>query len=194
MQQLANRLTEMLVKEQIIDNEDRPVYVYGLQLLLTSGLTSIVILIIGWWRHQLIWTVCFLIALISLRHYTGGYHASSYGKCFALSNGIYLGMLLSKQCVAYEGFREIMLVGSLVSWAYIFYIGSINSEKNPKTEAEMINRKRMSRWITFLFTLSIWLITVGWKQGLSLAWVLFYTQVVTVVGLWIVQNKRRDEG
>ena len=194
MQQLANRLTEMLVKEQIIDSQDKPVYVYGLQLLLTSGIISIVILIIGWWTHQLLWTVCFLIALISLRHYTGGYHAPSYAKCFALSNGIYLGMLLSKRCVAYEGFHQIMLVGSLLSGAYIFYIGSINSEKNPKTEAEMVYRKHMARWITLLFTLCIWLITVGWKQGLSLAWVLFYTQVVTIVGLWSVQNKRRNEG
>lgn len=193
MRQLAGILTEMLVKEQVIDKQDKEIYAYGLQLLLTSGLTSIVILIIGWWTHQLLGTISFLIALVSLRHYTGGYHASSYLKCFVLSNGIYLGMLLSKHFIVYDGFHQMMIVGSLITCAYIFYVGSINSERNPKTEAEMVCRKRMARCFTILFTLSIGVITVGWEEGLSLAWVLFYTQVVTAIGLWIVKNKRRNE-
>ena len=193
MQQLASVLVEMLVREEIINKQDKVIYTYGLQLLLTSGLTTIVILIFGWCTHQLSETFCFLMALISLRHYTGGYHASSYLKCFALSNGIYLGMLLSKHCIEYEVFHQLMLVGSLLTSAYIFYIGSINSEKNPKTEAEMVYRKRMARCFTLLFTLSIGVITIGWEEGLSLAWILFYTQVVTVIGMWSIQNKRRNE-
>lgn len=193
MQQLANVLAEMLVREQVINKQDKVIYAYGLQLLLTSGLTTIVILIIGCWTHQLLETICFLMALISLRHYTGGYHASSYLKCFLLSNSIYLGMLLSKHFIPYEDFQQMMIVGSLLTSAYIFYIGSINSQKNPKTEAEMTYRKRVARCLTLLFTLTIGVITVGWKEGLSLAWILFYTQVVTVIGIWSVQNKRRNE-
>lgn len=193
MQKIAYSLTELLINEQIINKEEKEIYFYGLQLALCCGLTSVTILAIGWCTRQLFWTICFMTALVALRHYTGGYHAQSYFQCFMLTISVYLLMLLSKDYIAPLCSSQGLIGGSLVACAYLLYKGSINSKKNPKTKEEMQQRKRRARSLVILYSLAVSIIRMEFINWLPLAWILFYTQVVVALGLWVVEKIGRNE-
>lgn len=191
MQRIAKVIVRILVKEQIIEEEEQEVYIYGFLLLLTSGATTLVILSMGILIHEFILTLSFLAALIVLRHYAGGFHAQTYLRCFSISCLVYVGMLLVTKVLMNRIPIGGILIGSLFIGMYLICVGSLNSEKNPKTPIEMQHRKRMVRSLTLIYNGLILWITIGKVPFEQLAWVLFYVQGVTAVGMWIIKQMRR---
>lgn len=91
---IAKRLTHNLVNNGIIPSNMQDIYVYGLELLITSLLSTALILIIGIFCGKIVDTITFLILFIGLRSFTGGFHANTYWLCSALTFSIYLTVIL----------------------------------------------------------------------------------------------------
>lgn len=191
MRQIAFAVTRLLLENKIIGKEDEEVYAYGLQLILNSGTTMVVIIGISLLTRQFGLTAIFLIALSSIRHYIGGYHANSYLKCFCISCMSYIGMLIIVHYISPLLSMEVPLIGSWLINGYLLYKGSLNSEKNPKTIEEMKKRKIISRCLTLLYSS---IITILYSCGCvmpKIIWLLFYVQAITALGLVVVKRQRR---
>lgn len=79
---IAVRLTQKLVDKDIIHFDDWDVYLFGLQLMISGILKTLGFMIIAWGLGCIPETLVFLAAFALLRIYAGGYHSSSYLKCF----------------------------------------------------------------------------------------------------------------
>ena len=77
-------ITDLLLREEIIDIEDRDIYLYGLELIVSTISTLIITVIMGGLLHSLLPAICYFFALATLRTQAGGYHATSYWNCDAL--------------------------------------------------------------------------------------------------------------
>lgn len=78
---LSGRITDFLLSQKTIDKEMKQVYIYGIELLLSSILCVILVILSGivigcFWESLL-----FLMSFIFLRKYTGGLHCNSYFAC-----------------------------------------------------------------------------------------------------------------
>ena len=189
LQALCQHLSKQLIAGDIIKEEEKAIYDYGIYLILMTltSMSTIIILGIIWGKLEL--TVLFLLIISSIRHYTGGYHAKKYWTCYFLScitYGVVL-YLASYKILLGTIYLPILVVSATL---YSLGVGSLNSEKNPKTEEEMLFRKKRAR-----FTMGIYGIAVGlgisfrfWEVSVWL--VIAWSQVVVAISLFVTNIQR----
>ncbi len=96
LHKLAEDISFYLITNNIIDIEDREIYIYGLELLISTLFTSISILILGFLIGNLIFAVTFLLVHFFLKSYTGGYHAKHYYECYIYSILVFIVLIIIK--------------------------------------------------------------------------------------------------
>lgn len=92
---ISSYLALLLVREQIILEEDRRTYEYGFEITIANFINALIIIFIGLCLHSIKEAILFYMVFVSLRYFCGGYHADSYIKCFlsfALTSVICLGI------------------------------------------------------------------------------------------------------
>ena len=80
---MLHALSEKIAVFLFNNNDKYPidVYVYGIELTLSSLAGMLVVLFMGLISGFLIESIIFMISLSIIRIYSGGYHARSYLKC-----------------------------------------------------------------------------------------------------------------
>lgn len=86
-------IIRVLERNNIIDEEDAPLYAYGLRSFWMIAITTISILLIGIILNELLFTVGFISLFAVIRKYSGGYHAKSRVVCYILSNAVVVGII-----------------------------------------------------------------------------------------------------
>ena len=90
---ISKKVTNILVEENIIRQDDKEVYEYCINALFDIAGNIFVTVILGIFLGKLSETILFLAAVIPLRSFAGGFHAkTSYG-CLILSVGYYLASI-----------------------------------------------------------------------------------------------------
>ncbi|HSH35691.1 accessory gene regulator B family protein, partial [Schnuerera sp.] len=92
LHKLAEDISFYLITNKIIDIEDRDIYIYGLELLISTLFTSISILILGLLIGEWISGVAYLTVYFLLKSYTGGYHAKHYYECYIYSILVFIAL------------------------------------------------------------------------------------------------------
>ena len=86
MEQLLELLIEKQINAGIIAEEEAEIYRYGYMILFEWGFNLIIAGLIGILTGALQTTLIFLISVIPLRSFAGGYHASTPLRCAVISN------------------------------------------------------------------------------------------------------------
>lgn len=109
---MLHRLSERIALSVCNDSDKIPldVYIYGFELLVSSVIETISLLLIGLLTGKLIDTIIFIISFSSIRVFSGGYHANSYLKCFIVTVAYYLLVLFSAYIMLAFPNRTIILI------------------------------------------------------------------------------------
>ncbi len=86
----AIRFADFLVNEDAVKNENRDEYVYRFEILVEKAIVYLVFFQLAIGLKLFAATVFFLLFFMTLRGWTGGFHASTYFRCFVGTIGIYL--------------------------------------------------------------------------------------------------------
>ncbi len=78
---LSNCIIKSVSKNVDIDPEYYDYYKYGIEITISSIIDILLILLFGLIIGSLLSAVCFLLCVIPLRQFCGGYHASTYFRC-----------------------------------------------------------------------------------------------------------------
>ncbi len=78
---ISNKTTNFLLKRGYIDKESKSIYQYGFEIIISTLFGFLSVIILSLLFSTFIEGLIFLFCLVTLRRYTGGYHASSYFKC-----------------------------------------------------------------------------------------------------------------
>ena len=90
----ANCLVGLLEKFYDLSEEERPVYVYGFELLLSTLSSMITICSVSIIIGKPGYAIFFMLFFFSLRLFTGGYHAKTYLICFITTNSLFIITIL----------------------------------------------------------------------------------------------------
>lgn len=147
LNRFANYLTDMMYKYFPTAHSSRPVYVYGFELLLSTGCSVASIMALSAVFSLVHYALLFLGVFISLRLFNGGFHAKTYGKCFLVTNAVYLIVLLTSLFV--QNIAQISMTGYLlitVSAATVIYVLSpIKHVNHPLSERQYRHNQKIGR-------------------------------------------------
>ncbi len=93
---MLNSLSTMIANNFFDDNDKYPkeIYIYGIELLISSFISTSVILLIGLLTKTFFESVIFLISFSAIRVYTGGYHSMTYLRCNIISASSYVAIVI----------------------------------------------------------------------------------------------------
>ena len=133
---LAVDIAFLLIKNKIVDIQQRNIYVYALEVILLNGSLLIVFLIASLLCGAMINFWAYLIFFLPIRIFSGGYHAKSSENCFVLSTIMY-GLSIAITVffpLLYQNWKWI--IAGVISILVILVLSPMVNENNPLTESQ----------------------------------------------------------
>lgn len=87
---IADFCTSILVNNGVVKEEKSAVLVYGFQLFISTASSLLSILLISLFTGNIAYGILYLVVFMLLRITANGFHARTYGRCFLLTNGLFL--------------------------------------------------------------------------------------------------------
>lgn len=130
----ASYCTDFLMRHINISSTRRQVYLYGFELILSTLVSVLSILLIstlisGTWDG-----VIFLMIFIGLRMFCGGYHAKTYERCFVSFNFTFLMTWALAKSLIYFDLRISAMVLVIISTITILILAPVQNKKHPLSD------------------------------------------------------------
>lgn len=143
------KLTNYCIEEEIIQNDDEEIVVYGLKSALFMLLNFITTLLIGIIFNMVVFSLIFVSTFILTRTFSGGYHASSPAKCFIYS--VILQVIMFFLLVRINIGDNFLFMMTFFSGIIIFSFSPVESQNKKLTIIEKKRLKKKSRKVLFIF-------------------------------------------
>lgn len=90
MKHMGTFIADTLSEDSQIESNQKNIYAYLFDYIIEQLIFDAIVLIIGVVSGRFIITLCFLAVTIPIRHFAGGFHASTPWMCNILSYGSYI--------------------------------------------------------------------------------------------------------
>lgn len=142
MNTLCNNIANWCKKNGALSEEDYPIILYGIQVLLNSSLKLSGILVIAIVLHCF-WTVLISVAVFcSMRYWTGGWHSKTHLGCFCT---MMIPCLVPSLLMNLDGEWVAWMLGGMMIYSIyrVFRYAPCNSKVNPIEDIQCLRRKRI---------------------------------------------------
>ena len=156
---LAEDIAFYLIVHDVLDIEQREVYIYGLEVILLNGGLLLVFLIISLLLGVMMNFWAYLIFFLPLRIFSGGYHAKTSERCFVLSTILYgISIVLTKYIpLLYSSWT--WKIAGIVSMLVILVITPLINENNPLTQTQQ-KRNKIIVYILLVLDLVFFILSI----------------------------------
>lgn len=158
MEKFSSKLIEFFVSNDLIKNEDKEIYKYAVNIILSSLIHIATVMIIGLCFNLFIESLVFYFSFIAIRKFAGGYHAKTPVRCylFSFASNIIILCLVKWLSSNNTLFIFIFIIFELLCVVLILLISPLDTENNPLTGQE----KKMYRMLTSIITIFIFIISL----------------------------------
>lgn len=133
---LSQKLVRLFCEQKVIDEAKADAYVYGYELLISSVVSILLVILIAAVCGDVRYALSFLIGFIPQRIYIGGYHATSHTRCYLAFTGLALiCILLSNAIAANHLFRILTTAALLVISIFLSPIEAKNKSLGEKKKS-----------------------------------------------------------
>lgn len=188
----AESLTDFLYRHAAISPQKRPVYVYGIELTLSTSASFLSIIFFSLLFSSPLSSFVFLFVFVSLRSFSGGYHAKTYRSCFLITNGTYLASFALAKLLYLS---RVVVFGRaliLLSLALIWIWAPITNRHHPLSPRAIRKNRWICRCLMLAETGLIVLLYVNWGNlGLFSCFAASITAVAVMMGISKIKERRR---
>lgn len=133
------------------------VYRYGVEVLLSIFINTVLILSIGWILNIFIEIAIFMLAFGLLRVLAGGYHAASHFSCFLIYISTAVPTILLISHFEMQLFQQLLFIGllCLVSLFLVYKFAPVDSINRPMSHKEIFVYRTRSRGFITVFSISV---------------------------------------
>lgn len=191
---MLHRLSERIALSVCNDSDKIPldVYIYGFELLVSSVIETISLLLIGLLTGKLIDTIIFIISFSSIRVFSGGYHANSYLKCFIVTVAYYLLVLFSAYIMLAFPNRTIILIAIITLFLSLILFILMSPVKSKGKSILNYKKQKMLSIISLFINAIVPIILLTLYQNNIL--IIVYPTIICVDVLIIIESlKKGDE-
>lgn len=165
------------------NDEDRsPIYQVGFDVLISTGITLAGILALGLILHNLQGSIVFLLCFMTVRSYSGGYHAKTRTRCFFLTCGAYLltAIIPQTELIHRYWLCSILTTGIVITVWYL-YVPVENRNKRLPVDWKITNRRKA--WISAGIWNLLPVVIRRWDVQLSFQ-IVMTNLVIAILILW----------
>ncbi|MBD5544813.1 MAG: accessory gene regulator B family protein [Lachnospiraceae bacterium] len=193
MERISRNLTNWLIFQKVIIEEEREVYEYGIFQMIMNALDTISILVLAFLLHEAAAACCYMAAFVMLRKYAGGFHAKSVLGCYTLTVTSSITMLL---IIKFISIPETMLI---TLWAItgliIFLFAPVQNRNKILDEVECIVYRKRAILVWTAESILMWLLYltnfVKGAEGILASHIL--TNISMLAELIHLAGKKRKE-
>ena len=156
---LSQKLTTTFIHHRIIDAEDREIYIYSFELLLSAVINLAVVVLLICLTGQVWGGVGFVLSFIILRQSAGGYHASSHFFCILSLTVIFAVFVTVMTFLPAGYYLPVILVSLAIGIPVIVRTAPVAHENKPLTGAECARLSHLAKLTVVVLTA---LIMTGW--------------------------------
>ena len=153
LQSVTASITEIFLKKNIVQENDKEVFKYGFELMLVTFITVISIIGIAVVFKCFLEVIIFIGFFAVLRRNAGGWHASTYIKCFFMSVSTCFGSVYIAKFMTGNSLYLIILGG--ISFYCVFRYAPVESKNKPLNNDQKERLKFKSRVILIIEILII---------------------------------------
>ena len=186
---LCNRLAEFLCDKGIVSEDEKEIYVYGYEMIITTILGAVLVFAVALLTGRFAEALCFFIVFVITRQFCGGYHSQTRTMCSVTFMLCYTSVLFFNTILEsiYTWFMHLLIL--VPYFAVILGYSPIVNENKPLTDDEVIINHKKSIIVSVVwFVLSTILLMI--MPILSSAMDL--TLLVVAVLMMIEVVKRRE--
>ena len=140
---LCERLAEFLCAKDIISQDEKEIYIYGYEMIITTILGAVLVFGIALLTGRFAEALCFFAVFVITRQFCGGYHSQTRIMCSITFMLCYVSVLFFNSVLEplYSWFIHLMLF--IPYFAAILGYAPIVNENKPLTDSEVvINHKK----------------------------------------------------
>lgn len=134
---LSARITRQLERNSITKRENREIYEYGLERMITYSMNILTTCVLGAILGMFLESLLFSITFIFMRHSNGGAHAANNLRCYVLSTISVLCCLLATQWAsALEVSKYLVFAAIMPPSIVIFILSPVEDYNKPIDDEE----------------------------------------------------------
>ncbi|MDR2590571.1 MAG: accessory gene regulator B family protein [Oscillospiraceae bacterium] len=157
---LSKNISELFINKEVIHAEDREVYEYSFELLISSIISLIIITVGAIITGTILYTVFYLLGFIPLRLVAGGYHAKNHLRCIFILIITYITFVLISHFIPNNYMVIVILSCITASVVLVFIIAPSEDANKPLTITEIMKFKKKSRYIIIVMVAIIGLLII----------------------------------
>ena len=133
----ANKMTESLVSNNIIDRSDFEIYRIGFEMGFAIIAYVLTTLSIGFIFRMPLESLLFIFAFYPLRSYVGGFHTSNHFRCYWLSMLATVAVLFTIRFVVSMYSAPLIVVIAGICVAIMFFLVPVQDANRPLEDIEI---------------------------------------------------------
>lgn len=194
LENAANKLASLFVKQNIIKEEDIRVYAYGIELLLSALVNAACLMLIAVLTATVWQTMLYIIAFGLVRMYAGGIHLKTHVGCVLFMLAFYGVFLLSFFIIPPNIYIFYIPVILIISYVIIIILSPVQDKNKPLTKYEVYNYRKRARILsTFFLVIAIFFLLFPQCRVISF-WIASALATTTLfVLLGYLKNKRYSD-
>ena len=165
---------------------------YGIEITLSTIVNYVLLIVIGMVLKNIIATVIFAMVFMTIRHYIGGYHCTTYLRCNLTFCGIFTSVLLLGQILL--SWINIIILILILLWSGlgVWYLGPVENKYKPVTEEQLQQCHTIAKYIYVAdFAISVFL--YPWKPYYGIITALTLLSVVVLLPIGTIAERRRND-
>lgn len=184
---LAEDIAFLLIKNKILDIENRDVYVYGIEIVLLNSILLLSLFGISIIAKCLIFLIGYLLFFVPIRIFAGGYHTKHSETCFVMSMGVYtVSMPIFKYIPnLYENIYAIILF--ILAIVILLIWSPLRNPNHPLTNYQYKRNKKIVYGIILMYIVSF-VIFLEKKSTIASSEIIF----TVIVSVFLVIGKLKN--
>ncbi len=197
IQRFSGYIVNYLIRSEVIEDsvDDKEYYQYGVEITVSTIISLLLAFLIGVLTSSVLEVCIFLLSLIPIRQFTGGYHANTYFKC-----NLWMCILCSLTIFIYHITKEVINVYGLISITIIpiIIIAIFSPIENPNKQITFEKRPKLKLISIIIALLSGLvgniLVALTYEFGLIVLYTLLLVAVLMVVSLLQERRCKHEKG
>ena len=184
LHKISTRITSFFIDRHSISSDDREIYEYSFEILISTLMNLLCLIIIGFSTQRYIESIVFIFVFMSMREFGGGYHAKTHTGCvltILLCFGVFIGLTYLPNIVLECASIPLFVISIMFS----LILAPVGCENKPIDKDESMGLKKKLTILLLLLSLLwgvMWIFEVTRKYAFSISYTMFSVSLLYVAG------------